>query len=365
MTFQRQHVFWFCVAVVVILALTTLWSVILPFLVALIIAYLLDPMATRLERLGIGRLGATSLLIVGLVLALLLLFLLGIPAIIHQFGGLASRLPEYMTRLQVFTNEYVGPLLERFGGPGVLPDMQKSMGDIVGQLASWAGQFLSSVWSGGQALISIVSLMVITPVVAFYLLLDWPRMIQWIDTYLPASQRDTIWGLGREIDQAIDGFLRGQLLVCICLGAMYAFGLWLVGLNSGVPIGIVAGLISFIPYVGSLTGLVLAVGVAIGQFWPEWTMILATLSVFVVGQFIEGNILAPKLVGDSIGVHPVWLIFSLLAFGSLLGFGGLLIATPMAAIIGVLARFSLRHYMNSRFFLGEQGEAIVEKAQDE
>lgn len=365
MTFQRQHVFWFCVAVVVVLAVTTLWSVILPFLVALIIAYLLDPMASRLERLGLGRLGATSLLMFILIFALLLLFLLGVPAIIHQFSGLAGRLPEYMTRLQAFANEYAGPLFEQYGSPGALSEMQKSMGDIVGQLVSWSAQFLSSVWSGGQALISLVSLMVITPVVAFYLLLDWPRMIQWIDTYLPASYRDTIWGLAREIDQAIDGFLRGQLLVCICLGAMYAFGLWLVGLNSGVSIGMVAGLISFIPYVGSLTGLVLAVGVAIGQFWPEWTMIVATLSVFIVGQFIEGNILAPKLVGDSIGVHPVWLIFSLLAFGSLLGFGGLLIATPMAAIIAVLARFSLRHYMSSRFFLGEQGEAMVEKASDE
>jgi predicted PurR-regulated permease PerM len=214
------------------------------------------------------------------------------------------------------------------------------------------------LWSGGQAIISVFALLVITPVVAFYLLVDWDRMVATVDGWVPLRHRDTVRELAWEMHQAIAGFVRGQAAVCALLGLFYAVGLSLVGLNFAVLIGLTAGLLSFIPYVGSLTGLMVSVGVAVVQFWPDWTWILATLGVCVAGQFIEGNILSPKLVGASVGLHPVWLMFALLAFGSLFGFVGLLLAVPLAAMVGVLARFALRRYMASPLYLGGPPKAL-------
>jgi predicted PurR-regulated permease PerM len=213
--------------------------------------------------------------------------------------------------------------------------------------------FLRSLWSGGQALLSIFSLVVVTPVVAFYLLYDWERMIATVDSWIPLHHRDTVHALAHEMDEAIAGFLRGQTAVCLILGSFYAVGLSVTGLNFGLLIGLLSGIITFIPYVGSMTGLILATGVAIAQFWPEYTPILTVLGIFFVGQFLEGYVLAPKLVGESIGLHPVWLMFALFAFGYLFGFVGLLIAVPLAAIVGVLARFALRQYLASPFYTGE------------
>jgi predicted PurR-regulated permease PerM len=192
----------------------------------------------------------------------------------------------------------------------------------------------------------------VTPVVAFYMLVDWDRMVRTIDSWMPVRQRETIRVIAHDIDRAIAGFVRGQALVCIILGTFYAAGLTVIGLNFGALIGMTAGLLSFIPYVGSLTGLILSMGVAIVQFWPDWTMIAATLGIFIFGQFVEGNILSPKLVGDSVGLHPVWLMFALLAFGALFGFVGLLLAVPLAAAMGVIARFALGRYLASPLYRG-------------
>jgi predicted PurR-regulated permease PerM len=257
-----------------------------------------------------------------------------------------------VARLQALIVEQGGPLLERFGGPEALADMQSSIGNLVGQGAAWFGRFLQSLWSGGQAIISIFALLVVTPVVAFYLLVDWDRMVATIDAWVPVRHRDTVRRLAREIDDAIAGFVRGQTAVCLILGTFYAVALSLIGLNFGALIGMVSGILTFIPYVGSLTGLVLSAGVAVVQFWPDWTMILATLGIFIFGQFVEGNVLSPKLVGDAVGLHPVWLMFALVAFGSLFGFVGLLLSVPLAAAAGVLARFALQRYLASPLYHG-------------
>ncbi len=169
---------------------------------------------------------------------------------------------------------------------------------------------------------------------------------------MPRRQRAPVRRLAREIDAAISGFVRGQTLVCLILGLYYAIALTITGLNFGLLIGLISGLITFIPYVGSLTGLVLGVGVAVAQFWPNAMPIVAVLGVFIVGQLAEGNLLSPRLVGERIGVHPVWLIFALLAFGYLFGFVGLLVAVPLAATIGVLARFALARYLASPLYRG-------------
>ncbi len=219
---------------------------------------------------------------------------------------------------------------------------------------TWITAFLASLWSGGSALVSLFSLIVVTPVVAFYLLYDWHRMIRTVDAWVPLQQRETVRGLAREIDAAIAGFVRGQSAVCLILGSFYAVALTLAGLNFGLLIGLISGLITFIPYVGSMTGLILSLGVAVAQFWPEYTSILLVLGIFLFGQFIEGNVLAPKLVGESVGLHPVWLIFALLAFGYMFGFVGLLVAVPLAATIGVLTRFALKRYLQSSIYTGEE-----------
>jgi predicted PurR-regulated permease PerM len=202
--------------------------------------------------------------------------------------------------------------------------------------------------------VSLFSLVVVTPVVAFYLIYDWHRMLRTVDGAIPLNQRETVRELAREVDAAIAGFVRGQSAVCLILGSFYALALTVAGLNFGLLIGLSSGLITFIPYVGSMTGLVLSLSVAVAQFWPLWTPILTVLGIFLVGQFLEGNLLSPKLVGESVGLHPVWLIFALLAFGYLFGFVGLLVAVPMAATIGVLVRFALARYRESSLYTGEK-----------
>jgi predicted PurR-regulated permease PerM len=347
MTLQRKIGFWLTALVVLVALIWLLRDVLMPFAAGLVLAYLLDPLADRLEKSGIGRLGATLLILVLFVTLFIGLLIVVAPLLATQIMAFIDKVPGYVTRLQSLLTEQGGPLLERVGGERVLQDLQKSLGDVVGQGMTWLGRFLTSLWSGGQAIIGILSLLVVTPVVAFYLLLDWDRMVAKIDGWVPVDQRETVRQIAGDIDTAISGFLRGQTLVCLILGCIYAAGLFALGLNFGILIGISAGILSFIPYVGSLLGLLVAVAVAVAQFWPDATMVGLVLLVFVIGQFIEGNILAPKLVGETVGLHPVWLMFALLAAGSLFGFLGLLLAVPIAAAIGVLVRFALKQYLGS------------------
>lgn len=350
MSLTKQLLFWTVAFIATIAAMFLLSDILLPFIAGITIAYFLDPLATRLERLGLGRLGATLTILVASILFVVVALLILVPVLGHQTSGFIEKLPDTIKRLQTLLAEQGAPLLRRFGGENVVNDLQKSLGEILSTGAGWAGKFLSSLWSGSQALFSIVSLLVVTPVVAFYMMLDWDTMIAKADSWLPRAHAGTIRGIMRDIDRAIAGFVRGQALVCLILGAYYALGLSLVGLNFGLLIGFTAGIISFIPFVGSITGLVVSLVVAIVQFWPDWTMILIVLAVFGAGQFVEGNILSPKLVGESVGLHPVWLMFALVAFGSLFGFVGLLLAVPLAAAVGVLVRFALKQYLASPLY---------------
>jgi len=336
----------------VALGLYVLRDVLLPFVAGMALAYMLDPVADRLERLGPGRLGATILILALFILAFVLALVLLIPLAAHQLAAFVANLPAYVERIQALIAEQGGPLIDKLGGSGTLADMQEWIGGFVRQGAAWMAGFLRGLWSGGQAIISVFALLVVTPVVAFYLLVDWDHMVAVLDGWLPHRHRDTIRMLAREIDRAIAGFIRGQAAVCLILGTFYAVGLSLVGLSFGALIGMSAGILSFIPYVGSLTGLLLSTGVAVAQFWPEWTWVLATVAIFAFGQFVEGNILSPKLVGRSVGLHPVWLMFALFAFGALLGFVGLLIAVPAAAAVAVLVRFALNRYLQSPLYVG-------------
>ena len=350
-SFQRQIIFWTGVLVVFILVLWVLSDILLPFAAGAAIAYLLNPLIDRIERLGVHRLAAALLIIILVATGFVFLILLVAPILGAQLSSFIDNIPGYVTKLQSLPNDPSRPWLQKLLSSGLKND--KPISDLVTQGAGWLTGFLKSLWSGGRALVSLFSLIVITPVVAFYMIYDWHRMIDTMDRWIPVQQRATVRGLAREIDRAIAGFLRGQTTVALILGAFYAITLTASGLNFGLLIGLISGLITFVPYVGSMTGLVLGLGVAVAQFWPQYTPILVVLSIFVVGQFIEGNVLAPRLVGKSVGLHPVWLIFALLAFGYLFGFVGLLVAVPLAATIGVLARFAMRHYMDSSFYTGD------------
>ena len=351
MTLQRQIAFWISGLVILILALWLLQGILLPFVAGLVLAYFIDPVADALERLGIPRIVAT-LLILGLsVLLLVLAIVVLVPLLGDQISRFAANLPTFLTTLNTRFNEaapdWVKDLLARSG-----TDVQANMTQFAGRAALWIAGVLSSILTGGLALINILALVVITPVVAFYLLNDWDRMIAKVDSWLPRPHVETLRGLAREIDAAMAGFIRGQSTVCVFLGAFYAVGLSLAGLNFGLLIGIGAGVLSFIPYVGSITGALLSIGMALVQFWPDWISIAMVAAIFALGQFIEGNFLSPKLVGGRVGLHPVWLMFALFAFGYLFGFVGLLLAVPLAAAVGVLARFALRKYLASPIYLG-------------
>jgi predicted PurR-regulated permease PerM len=348
---ERQIWFWLVAFLVMVLALWLLSDILLPFIVGLVIAYLLTPLADRLERLGVNRMIASLLLVAIVVLAFVWLILMVAPLVGSQLASFIDNVPGYITRLQTLITDPSRPWLQDLFGNSLSAD--KSMSDLVSQGIGWVTSFLRSLWSGGRALVSLFSLVVIAPVVGFYFVYDWHRMVARVDGWIPVHHRATVRQLAREVDAAISGFIRGQTAVCLVLGSFYAIALTLTGLNFGLLIGLVSGLITFIPYVGSTTGLVLSLGVAIAQFWPEWTSIATVVAVFMFGQFVEGNILSPKLVGDSVGLHPVWLIFALLAFGYLFGFVGLLVAVPLAATIGVLARFALKRYLASSLYTGE------------
>jgi predicted PurR-regulated permease PerM len=347
---DREVVFWTTTLVVLVVCVWILGDILLPFVVGMAVAYLLDPVANRLQRLGIPRMVAAFVIIGLFVLLVVLLFLTFTPVIAEQLASFIQNIPGYVQRLQSLLAESNTPWLHRLGVQGLVPG--NALGDLVSQGMGWLTAFVNSLWSGGRSLISLFSLVVVTPVVAFYLICDWHRLVATVDGWVPLPQRDTVRRLSREINAAIAGFVRGQTAVCLLLGSFYAIALSIAGLNFGLLIGLLSGLISFIPYVGSMTGLILSLGVAFAQFWPEWTPILIVFGIFMVGQFIEGNLLSPKLVGESVGLHPVWVIFAIFAFGYLFGFVGLLLAVPLAAVIRVIARFFLQRYLESPLYTG-------------
>lgn len=361
MSLERQLGFWLLLLAGLVGFILVLHDVMLPFVAGLILAYLLDPVVDRLQRLGLGRLVGT-LLVLGVFIALFVLALvLAIPLLANQFSAFVVKLPVYAVRLQTLVVEQGGPLIERIGGPERLKELESSLGDVVAQGANWIGGLFRSIWSGGRALLGVFSLLVVTPVVAFYLILDYDRMVSTIDSWLPRRHRRVIRRLAGEMNASVAGFLRGQALICLLLGSFYAIGLSLIGLNFGFLIGFIAGIINFIPFLGSLTGLLLSGGVAVAQFWPDAGPIAGVIGIFALGQFIEGNILQPRLLGASVGLHPVWLMFALFAFGSTLGFVGVMLAVPLAAIIGVLARFALGQYLKSPLHHGRPTHAAGEQ----
>ena len=350
MTTEKRLRFWLIGLLALFVVLFLLRSVLLPFVAGMAVAYFLDPAADRLEAWGCSRAVATSLITATFFIVLLLVTLLVLPLLQKEIVDFTARLPDYVEALR----GWLSVLLERVQNrisPQELDSLRTAITKYLGEALTWLGALVTGIWSGGVALANLLALIVITPVVCFYLLRDWDRMVAKIDGWLPRQQADVIRAQMRLIDETLAGFVRGQGLVCLILGTYYGVGLTLAGLDFGLVVGFGAGLISFIPYVGSLLGLVVSLGLALGQF-TQWQDIAVVAGVFVTGQLIEGYVLSPKLVGDRVHLHPVWIIFALLAGGALLGFVGVLLAVPVAAMIGVLGRFSLERYLASSLYHG-------------
>ncbi|GEO84580.1 MULTISPECIES: AI-2E family transporter [Alphaproteobacteria] len=349
---RRQLLFWLAALAVFVFFLMMFRTILLPFIAGMALAYFLDPVADRLELLGLSRMWATVVILITFIVVFVLSLMIIIPVLASQLNEFIQHIPGYVTQLQAYITTSNAAWL-----PGWLSTqtdtLKENFSKYLSEGVGFLGTLLAQIWNSGKALIDIASLLVVTPVVAFYLLLDWDRMIAKVDGWIPRNNVATVREIATELDSTIAGFVRGQGSLCLFLGIYYAVGLSLIGLNFGLLIGFLTGLLSFIPYVGSTVGLVLAAGVALVQFWPDYVHLVIVVLFFFSGQFIEGNILQPKWVGKSVGLHPVWLMFALFAFGALFGFVGVLIAVPAAASVGVLVRFALSRYLQSDLYYGQ------------
>lgn len=350
MNSMRPLVFWLIVFAAFAAMIVLLHGVLLPFVAGIVLAYLLDPLANRVVRLGLSRLLATlviTFLALGTIVALLFLVA---PIIVRELTDFIERLPHYVERLHALTNDPHHPWVSKIFAEG-LGEAEHSIDDFSTQASAWIDTFLRSIWSGGRALISILSLVLVTPIIACYLLYHWNAVIAASNRLVPPVHRQTFRALAGEIDKTIGGFVRGQSALCLILALFYAGALYAIGLDHGVLIGCAAGVISFIPYLGALSGLVVSTAIAVAQFWPNWTLMSLVPVIFFIGQSLGDYVLSPYLVGRRVHLNPVWVIFALFALGYLFGFVGLLIAVPIAAAMGVLIRFALQQYFASSFYL--------------
>ena len=350
---SKQAIWWGAVALVLALVLWLLGAAIMPFVLGMAIAYLLDPVVDRLERAGVSRVLAVVLITGLAVLALATALVWLVPLLIRQGTQLVETTPAMIDRLQaVVQSRY----------PHLFPDggfVDNALQQARTTVASSMGTIVGTVMGSINGVIGFVMVLVIAPVVAFYMLLDWDRMVRRIDALLPRPHLDTLRGLARQIDDSISGFVRGQAVVILILAVFYSVGLALAGLPFGIVIGVSAASLSFIPYVGTLVGGVISIGVALFTFWGEPERIIAVAGIFVAGQMLEGNYLQPKIVGGHVGLHPVWLMLALSVFGTLFGFVGLLVAVPLGAAVGVIVRYSVDRYKVSPLYTGAEAPAPV------
>lgn len=361
LSLERQLLLWALTLVGLAAGFYLLSPVLAPFVAGTALGYLLDPVADRMQRWGMSRLGAALLLLSAFTAFVVAALVILLPILTHQLAGFVTALPGYLQTLhglivewsERFSSDYLKEFREKYGlGAGVSLDVDKYFNDLVSQGALLVGDFVKSLFWRGYALINVVSLIVITPVVAFYMLLDWDHMVEIVDGLIPPRHREDVRMLARDIDRALAGFVRGQSTVCLFLGVWYAVGLSVIGLNFGFLIGVIAGFLSFIPYVGSITAFVLSIIIAIVQAWPRINLPFEAIGIVTTGLILDGYVLSPRLVGASVGLHPVWIMFALLAFGALFGFTGLIVAVPIAAALGAVLRFLAKRYRGSVIYSG-------------
>jgi len=348
---RRQALFWLGTLACFILCLVIFSDILLPFVAGLALAYFLNPIVEWLERIGLSRVWSTCAIVLVFVVVLVLVLIVLVPILVQQLTSFILNLPNYIARLQSFIAGLDLAWLQEYGID--VTAFQGNLNTLLANIGALVQPLLPSLWSSGQMMLGVMTLLIVAPVVAFYMLLDWNRMVAHVDSWIPRDHLSTVRMIFRQMDRAVAGFIRGQGTVCMMLGVYYALSLTIAGLNFGLLIGLFMGLITFIPYVGSAIGLLLSVGLAWFQYWPDdWNWIIVVSMICFTGQFIEGYILQPKLVGSSVGLHPVWLMFAMFAFGALFGFTGVLLAVPAAAAVGVLVRFALHTYLASPLYSG-------------
>lgn len=357
---QNQTLYWSLSGLVFLMFFWFLGDVLLPFVLGAAIAYLLDPIADRLQARGLSRMMSVFIISVTVLVVLLPAVIFVLNMIIHQASALASI--SFSGEKVAGIEAQLRSILPRALGENL--DLQRSFQQFENFVRphaqklfdSFGKNILGALMTSAMSLVNILVLLLIVPVVTVYMLLDWDNMVARVDALLPRDHADTVRMLAKDIDSTLAAFVRGMGSVCLILGTYYAVSLWMVGLSFGFAVGFFAGLVTFIPYLGSLIGGALAIGLGIFEFWGEWNKLALVGGIFFLGQIVEGNFLTPKLVGSSVGLHPVWLLLALSVFGSLFGFVGMLIAVPVAASLGVLVRFGAGQYTSGRLYQGAIGK---------
>ncbi len=348
-----QAAFWVIFSALLLMAVLVFSEILLPFVAGFIVAYLFHPLANAMFRVGVPRSAAAFFIVAALLLVIAICLALIVPLIVDQLSQLINKLPGWYESARGYLLQHYGHYLQQVsqpqkpGAPGPVEQQitQNVTPLLIGQLQGLLKSSLN--------IFNTLALLVLTPVVAFFFLRDWNQTIGSIRSFFPQEHEPAVTGLAKEIDATIAGYLRGTLIVLAIVAGFYMVALGLIGLNYGLLIGLGAGLFSFIPYFGSTTGLLVSGGVALAQYWPDYTKVALVCGVFVFGQIIEGNVLTPYIVGNRVRLHPVWLLFALIASGYILGFLGLLISVPLAAAIGVLVRYAIRRYYESPMHTGE------------
>jgi len=350
--------FWLGLLLLVIVALGLVQAILMPFAAGFAIAYILAPGVSRLERWGVRRSLASLSLLVLFVLGLVSTLVILVPLIQGQIVQLISRVPNLAHALQDQLGRLILLLQEHLPAEdvGKLRDLLSAK---LAEAMTWLAGLVQGMITSSLAILNILSLVVVTPIVTFFLLRDWEKMVAQIDSYLPRQSLETVRGQARLVSDTLVGFIHGQALICLILAIYYSIALTIAGLASGVALGLLIGVLAIIPMLGVATGFILALGLAASQY-GTWSAILTVCAIFALGQLAEANILTPKLLGDRIHLHPVWVIFALFAGGTLYGFVGVLVAVPAAAVIGVLARFALSCYRDSNLYDARQGESDSE-----
>lgn len=345
---RHYYVFWLTLFIILGLFVYAINDILLPFVISIIIAYLLDPLADHFEKIKIPRtvaaLTITSiffLLLTGLIMWLA-------PKLSEQVTTLIQNSPHYLELIKEKTLPSIKTTLDKIS-PEISAHMTDGLSNVSSYILSFMLELLQNIWSSGMALFSLVSFIFITPFVTFYMLRDWDGFLAKVDSLLPPLYAPTIREQSKIISVTISAYLRGQIHICLILAAIYATGLTLIGLDFGLFIGIATGILAFIPYVGMALGFTVGLILAFLQF-GDMAHMLMVAGVFILGQVLEGNFITPNLIGKKVGLHPVWIIFGLLAGGSLFGFLGVLLAVPVTAIIGVLIRFAISQYLKSKFY---------------
>ncbi len=336
--------------VVLWLVLDLFASILAPFVAAAVIAYALDPPTTRLSRLGLPRGVAALVMILALLLGVLMFALLLYPLLIAQVGLLVLRIPQYATLVQSWASDVLADMQQHFGSEVVNDRIRELVSSQAANLLRVLLSTVTGVVGSGFAIFNLLSLAVVTPVVGFYLLRDWQDGLQRVDSWLPLRYAAVIRAQAREVDRILSAWVRGQAMCCLILALFYAFGLSMVGLDLGLVVGLSAGILSFIPYVGSISGALTSIGLAMAQF-PDWRGVGLVGGVLVVGHILEGYVIYPRFLGDRVELPAVWVIFALFAGAAAFGFLGVMLAVPVAATIGVLCRFWIRRYLSSSLYL--------------